>query len=405
MTLKKFFIILTASLAVFLLPSAGASAADADVIENNEAGIPNKVLYEKILNELGKKPGETFTEGEAKTIDSLYYNRKGGSLKGIGRLSELEELDLESSEVESLAGIEELKKLKRLNLRDNKQLKMKDLTFFAEFHSLESLDVSENRLSSLHGVEGLVNLKYIGTSWNRLKGLNELKGLTNLEFLSVMGNRLGSLQGIQKSKKLETLYADYNELRNIKEVKGLTNLTTLKAAYNHLTDINPIKNLKKLYTLTVNGNRIKKLPNMKGFSKLLYVYTEFTDNLLTEDEMTKKLPAKLLKHKDWLSRQMLIQNRNDKARITTPKNKKIKSNTKRIEGYVQQKGFYIALVNLEWNLHDSHKPVKVVKPDKNGRFVMKNLKLKDYKGNKLGIYMMKEKRSTYLPTNIQFIVQ
>ena len=404
MTLKKFFIILTASLAVFLLPSAGASAADADVIENNEAGIPNKVLYEKILNELGKKPGETFTEGEAKSIDILYYN-KGGSLKGIGCLSELEELHLESSKVESLAGIEELKNLKSLCLENNKQLNIRDLTSLQNFTFLEHLDLCRNEVTSLHGIEGLVNLKYLNLDWNRLKSLKELKGLPNLKLLSVAGNRLGSLQGIQKSKKLETLYADYNELRNIKEVKGLTNLTTLKAAYNHLTDINPIKNLKKLYTLTVNGNRIKKLPNMKGFSKLLYVYTEFTDNLLTEDEMTKKLPAKLLKHKDWLSRQMLIQNRNDKARITTPKNKKIKSNTKRIEGYVQQKGFYIALVNLEWNLHDSHKPVKVVKPDKNGRFVMKNLKLKDYKGNKLGIYMMKEKRSTYLPTNIQFIVQ
>ena len=47
---------------------------------------------------------------------------------------------------------------------------------------------------------------------------------------------------------------------------------------------------------------------------LLYVFTEFTDNLLTEDEMTKKLPAKLLKHKDWLSRQMTVQNRNDRIR-------------------------------------------------------------------------------------------
>ena len=405
MTFKKFCMILSAFIAVFLISTVETYAADADVIENNEAGIPNKVLYEKILNELGKKPGETFTEGEAKTIDSLYYNRKGGSLKGIGRLSELEELDLESSEVESLAGIEELKKLKRLNLRDNKQLKMKDLTFFAEFHSLESLDVSENQLSNLHGVEGLVNLKYIGTSWNRLKGLNELKGLTNLEFLSVAGNRLGSLHGIQKLKKLETLYADYNELRNIKEVKGLTNLTTLKAAYNYLTDINPIKNLKKLHELTVNGNRIKKLPNMKGFSKLLYVFTEFTDNLLTEDEMTKKLPAKLLKHKDWLSRQMTVQNRNDRIRITAPKNKRITSKTKKIEGYVQQNGVYVALVNLERDLYESYNPIKIVKIDQNGHFVMKNLKLKHYKGNTLGFFMINKKPSYYLRTNMRLIVK
>ena len=136
MTLKKFFMILTASIAVFLLPSVRVSAADADVVENNEAGIPNKDLYEKILKELQKKPGETFTEGEAKTIDSLSLTfSSNSSLKGIGRLSALEEMWLYFPKPvkvsQCLKGIEELTGLRELEIEGNQLIQMKNLAWKA----------------------------------------------------------------------------------------------------------------------------------------------------------------------------------------------------------------------------------------------------------------------------------
>ena len=110
---QKFFLALVAFLCAFAIPSVGTSAADSDIIENNEAGIPNKALYESILKELMKDPVGTFTEGEAKSISFLYHNASdGGSLKGIGHLSALEDLELEYYKPvnvkQSLEGIDEL---------------------------------------------------------------------------------------------------------------------------------------------------------------------------------------------------------------------------------------------------------------------------------------------------------
>ena len=129
---QKFFLALVAFLCAFAIPSVGTSAADSDIIENNEAGIPNKALYESILKELMKDPVGTFTEGEAKSISFLYHNASdGGSLKGIGHLSALEDLELEYYKPvnvkQSLEGIDELTGLKRLEIDGNHKIDRKSV--------------------------------------------------------------------------------------------------------------------------------------------------------------------------------------------------------------------------------------------------------------------------------------
>ena len=65
---KKIMIFLTAWICFFLIPTAVPAS---DVIENNNSGIPDQELYQSILEELGKKPNQTFTKQEAETIQIL----------------------------------------------------------------------------------------------------------------------------------------------------------------------------------------------------------------------------------------------------------------------------------------------------------------------------------------------
>ena len=49
--LKKAAMIAAASMFVMMVPMIQTHAAPTDVIENNESGIPDKVLYQNILKE------------------------------------------------------------------------------------------------------------------------------------------------------------------------------------------------------------------------------------------------------------------------------------------------------------------------------------------------------------------
>lgn len=109
--------------AVFMLLMAlvmpmNAMAAKSNIIPNNNAGIPDTVLYQVILRKLNKT-GKTFTEDEALKIKHLKFNGsnkdlKIKSLKGIDKLKNLRTLDFYGNSLTSLAGIAGLKKLERL---------------------------------------------------------------------------------------------------------------------------------------------------------------------------------------------------------------------------------------------------------------------------------------------------
>lgn len=81
-----------------------------DVIENNNSGIPDKGLYQAILNILNKKSNQKFTKREAekiKVLDASFSNVK--SLKGIGYLKNLESLGIQGNHLKNLKGIQNLK--------------------------------------------------------------------------------------------------------------------------------------------------------------------------------------------------------------------------------------------------------------------------------------------------------
>lgn len=112
----------------------------------------------------------------------------------------------------------------------------------------------------------------------------------------------------------------------------------LGVSENRLTDVKEIKNLKNLERIYAFCNKIKTLPNLKQFSKLSYVFTDFSDNLLSEKELEAKLPKRFLaggkSKKAWLADQKEFQKLNRTIKLVNPKKKtEISVKTKEISGY------------------------------------------------------------------------
>lgn len=374
---KKIWIAMALCLCMFVIPSMGVWAAGTDIIANDESGIPDKTLYREILKGLGKKPGETFTRKEAESLKELDVRSSVESLKGIGNLSQLEELCVMSQyRLKSLEGVESLHKLVDLKVSYNKIKSLKPVSNLA---NLEYLTADFNQLTSLEGVENLRKLKGLSAGWNKITSLKPLTELRNLEYLWMNGNSLKSLKGIEKSTGLTTLLAADNRLTSIKEVKGLKKMEKLDVSYNRVTSVNEIRGMKKLRTLNISANRIKKLPNMKSFKKLDYLFCDVYYNCLTEKEIRKKLPDRFFKKskekKKWLGQQADLQNLNYEVTLIEPAStKKITKNTKRIVGRTM-KNAYVELdcPSRGWKL-------KRVKADENGKFVMDDLNLRKWAG-------------------------
>jgi len=381
--LKKVAMIAAASMFVMMVPMIQTHAAPTDVIENNESGIPDKTLYQNILKVLGKQSTDTFTEQEASSVE------------------ELEIVDYKKIPMESLKGIGYLTNLETLRIKDQRQLSSLE-GLDGRLTKLDALEVSYSGITSIKEVANLPSLVYLTFDGDKIRSLDGIQGLKNLRYLMVYDNCLTSLKGIENLTKLKKLEVGKNRLKNLKGIEKLTNLEELGVSENRLTDIKEIKNLKKLERIYAFCNKIKTLPNLKQFSKLSYVFTDFSDNLLSEKELAAKLPKRFLtggkNKKAWLSDQKEFQKLKRTIKLVNPKKKtEISVKTKEISGYAFPEA-YVELKNLK-----TGKTTKCVKADKNGYFKLKKLNLKKWGGAKVQVnlykYSKEQKRKVQVVCN------
>lgn len=400
-----------------------------DVVPNDETGIPDKVLYQEILESLDKTENETFTKQEASSLQRLRVHTGVQSYQGIGLLSglrvlnvdraklnnsqleviaaelpqlkyltvchnkltslqafgnmkNLSSLDISFNSLENLEGIEQLTSLETLNAEGNK---IKSISSGAELPTLKSLDLMYNQLTSLKGLERAKNIEHLNLIGNQLTNLKGIKELKNIKELALSDNQLTNLKGIEKLKKMDALRVEKNKLTSIKGIRNLKKITELWLRDNRLVKVDEIKYLKNLRSLYLSYNQIKKLPDLK---KMKYLYsTDLYGNYLTEQEIRSKLPERCFAiDEKWIRREFLLQRQNFKVSFVKPaKSSKITKNTKKITGKIPNERYKKLKVFLRL---PGEKSSMCVKPDKNGKFVFKKLNLKPYAGKeaKLDVY-------------------
>ena len=311
------------------------------VIENDETGIPDKGLYQAILDALHKERNETFTKAEAESLTELDANgmvifkrEKIKSLKGIGYLSNLTKLAVYSNELAELAGIESLS-------------------------NLHTLIASGNQLTNLRGIEKLRELKMLDVSLNQLNSLNEVRDLTKLTDLLVYINKLSSLE----------------------DIANLTNLKCLSISGNNITSLDVVENMVQLERLEASDNKLVKLPDLTKHTKLDAGQTYLLRNKIPQSEWRKKLPKHLLKERAWLSDQRKFQSIKKFLKITKPSVRKIHAKTKTLTGKTQMGATVSILSSKGRNI----KGIKSVTANKKGIFKLKKLDLKRFAGRKLKI--------------------
>ncbi|AYN05666.1 T9SS type A sorting domain-containing protein [Flavobacterium sp. 140616W15] len=177
-------------------------------------------------------------------------------------IASLKSLDVSSSNITNLTGIEDFTSLTYLDCGSNKISNL-DLTqntvlttLFCPKNDLEGLNLYKNTF-----------LTYLDCNTNRLKGLN-VYYLTALTYLNVSNNSLSNLN-LFYNNALTNLNCSYNKLTTLDITRNLA-LTTFNCSNNILRTLNVDKN-SALVTFICNNNKLENLEVTKNLALATFI--------------------------------------------------------------------------------------------------------------------------------------
>ena len=173
---------------------------------------PNNLEIEKAIRSRLRKPDGALTKADLAEITYLY---------------------LPINQLRSVAGLEKLPNLRKLNLNANQLTKIP--AGLDKLTNLTELRLSKNQLTNVDGLKNLPNLNILWLDQNQLTFVDGLEKLTNLEWLWLNKNQLTNL---------ERLYLNKNQLTNVDGLEKLKNLEHLRLDDNQLAN-SKIAQLKK----------------------------------------------------------------------------------------------------------------------------------------------------------------
>ena len=136
--------------------------------------------------------------------------------------SNLIEVDLSDNEIEVLGAQETHRRLEKLVLDGNR---MYEITGLANLARLKVLSMRNNDLTYVSGLETLSALVDLDVGGNQLTRLGEgLENLVNLRRLGVAGNQITTLDGLEPLQALDELDARDNCIEKVREVEYLERL-------------------------------------------------------------------------------------------------------------------------------------------------------------------------------------
>lgn len=238
-------------------------AAKSKIIPNDESGIPDKVLYQTILREVGKN--KNFTEKDAEKIKRLDASK-----------------DKIKNKIKTLKGIDKLK-------------------------NLTKLDVSSNNINSLSGIENLFDLTSLYADHNQIKDINPIKNLYNLRYVSLNYNKISSLKSIEKLTQLESLDVQINKIKKIPDLNRYTSLSEIGLKYNKISE----------------EELNKKIPRHWRRNSIWYKSTVKLQNLVKTITLVKPTSFSVINKNT--KRISGIANKNSTISLRDPKGKKIVS--------------------------------------------------------------------------------
>ncbi|XVF63131.1 hypothetical protein PTKIN_Ptkin09bG0064200 [Pterospermum kingtungense] len=171
---------------------------------------------------------------------------------------------IDDAAIEPISGWDSLSGLEELVLRDNKLMKILDVSIFKK---LLVFDVSFNEITSLHGMsKASTTLKELYVSKNEVTKMEEIDHLHDLQILELGSNRLRVMENLQNFTKLQELWLGRNRIKVI-NLCGLKCIKKISLQSNRLTSIIGLEAKSPNYAATLR----QIFPNIEQIDSAVFV--------------------------------------------------------------------------------------------------------------------------------------
>lgn len=217
--------------------------------------------------------------------DSLMLKGLGiKNLEGVQYFINLKGLIAPDNMLTSLPSLGKLTQLQTLNVRNNQLSSLPNLDSLG---NLSNLFADYNRLTSLPALEGNAKLLSLQVSNNQITTLPSLAKQVKVNILDVSNNLLLSLPSLATLVSLERLYCSGNQIATLPSLTTLTNLKRLNVSRNKITQIPTLAQNVLLTELVADSNALTTAPDLTGLGPLKKI--QLQNNYLTFDDFAQYL--------------------------------------------------------------------------------------------------------------------
>ena len=148
----------------------------------------------------------------------------------------------------NLSPLEKLTNLQEISLNCTQ---VSDLEPLKKLTKLQILWLAETQVTDLKPLSGLSNLQTLFLAWTKVSNLEPLRDLKKLEDLSLWGTQVSDLEPITELSNLKSLVISETQVSNLEPIKGLINLQTLDISGTQIPNLEPLKEIKKLKSISI----------------------------------------------------------------------------------------------------------------------------------------------------------
>ena len=196
----------------------------------------------------------------------------------------MEEIILGNNQIQDFSPLDNLIKLKKLNLYG---CNIDDIEFLnkKQFNQIENLELANNKINDCSILYLFSKLKYLSLCNNLLCNIDWIVGCTDIEELNLGKNLISDFSNLKNLKKLKKLNLSQcctndSEL-NISFLAddNFKNLIELNISNNYIKDASVLQNLIKLEKLNISHNNISTLQFLLNENSCLIELNFFDNNV------------------------------------------------------------------------------------------------------------------------------
>ena len=228
--------------------------------------VADSALRNVIQTHLGLTEAEQITQANIESLTTLELESSGiTSLAGLEYATALTTLNLSDNSITDITLLQGLSQLTTLTLNDNS---ITDITPLQDLTALTNLDLGDNSIADIAPLQDLDALTTLTLSNNLITDFATLAELTTLTALALSRNSITDLNVISQLPQLLTLDISDNPITDITLLQNLTALTTLNLRGNTVSNLNPILQLTDLTNLDLSSTSARDLRPLAGLTQL-----------------------------------------------------------------------------------------------------------------------------------------